>query len=68
MASVMIDIQVYCENCGAGICDHVSQAKYTEGTIKIEPCTTCMNRKDSEIEELKGRIMELEEQLVEVTK
>jgi len=51
-----IDVSFYCQECGAGICDHATIKKQD---IYMYPCKDCMKAKDEEIEELKRQITEL---------
>lgn len=54
MPIVEVDIQVYCETCGAGIC-HLSTGKrdHRGNTgLHVAPCTACMkNERDAGYEE-----------------
>lgn len=47
MADVLVDVQVYCGGCGAGICGNVTQGK-REGEIHIDPCDKCLDEAKNE--------------------
>ena len=38
--NVDVDFEVYCSECGRGICDHVTEANGI--TIRIIPCEKCI--------------------------
>lgn len=67
MPTVAVEIEVWCAECGEGICDHVESVRGRDGNIKVRPCDKCMKEKDNEIEkiqderdDLKNSISELE--------
>ena len=65
---VEIEIEVYCATCGNGLCLN------TESTVgrnrgvrqfRVKVCDDCIYEKEKEINELKDRINELEEEIYE---
>lgn len=69
MPEVYVDIEVWCSECGEGICDHVQSNKYERsGHIKIQPCKTCIGKLESKISELKDEIENLKETVEEFEK
>ena len=52
-----IEFEVYCSECGHGICNHVTSVK--NNVITIEPCSNCISKRDEEIKSLEKNIEEL---------
>ena len=63
---VEIDFEVFCRTCGAGLCGNTT-TRYSrsrgEPQIVVDVCDVCIKQKDDEIDELKDRISQLEEEL-----
>lgn len=66
MVAIIVDIEIYCETCGAGLC---LETYGTEGKTRHEPqfrvnvCPTCIEKKDREIESLKFEIEGLKSEI-----
>ena len=62
--TVDVDFEVWCETCGAGLCDTVN---VDDSNIRIPVCASCIEEKEKEmqetIDELNARIEVLEERL-----
>ncbi len=64
---ITYDFEVYCNTCGAGLCNQSDTTYgYTRNApqVRVDVCDSCMQEKEKEIEELKEKIIELENQLV----
>lgn len=44
---VSLDFEIWCEDCGAGLCDTVSEGKYGRG-FQLPPCQRCMDEHGTE--------------------
>jgi|WetSurMetagenome_2_1015567.scaffolds.fasta_scaffold156149_1 hypothetical protein len=64
MPNVTLNLDVYCSECGDGICNHADFNKY-KGALEVRPCDYCMNQKQQEIDELNDEIDRLNELLDE---
>ena len=59
---VDIEFEIYCADCGAGICDHAEVMKTYRrqmNRIDIKQCNTCWKREYDERKELEAEIMQL---------
>lgn len=61
-----IDFEVFCGECGTGLCNESSTRKSRNrgyAQVEVNPCPDCMEKKDQEIEELKKIIEALESEI-----
>lgn len=63
---VSVDFEVFCSECGAGICNHCDTG-HTKGRglnfISVEVCRTCKGRLEDKIQSLEGEIKQLHNRL-----
>ena len=67
MVAIEVDIEIYCNTCGSGLCFEtigVLGKTRSEPQFRVNVCPTCMDKKYTEIRDLKWRIAELEEELL----
>lgn len=65
-ADTSVDFEIFCAECGAGICDHGETAKTHHRKmpyISVRPCDRCTKKLLNEIEELKAEIIELKDRM-----
>jgi hypothetical protein len=65
MPEIEVNVEVYCGTCGEGLCNQTTFAKTrsrNEPSLRVEVCPRCIAEKDSEIDDLKHQIKELEEE------
>ncbi len=63
---VAVDIEVYCDVCGNGLCNSVTSTKGRNRGInqfRLPPCEDCIKKKDKEINDLKQEIEDLKQQI-----
>ena len=63
---IEIDFEVFCGTCGAGICGNTTTRESRRrgyAQVVVDVCDVCIKQKDDEIDELKDRISQLEEEL-----
>jgi hypothetical protein len=64
--SIEVDFEVYCNTCGAGLCNE-SETGTTRNRhmlhVSVNACPTCMAAKDDEIDALRSRIDELQAEI-----
>ena len=67
MAEIKCDISIdfYCSECGTPICHCANQRKSSRTIIDMDMCPNCKQRYEEQIEELKEKIEELENQIWE---
>lgn len=58
-----IDVEVFCAECGNGLCNDTIVKGHQYPQLHVGLCPKCMEKRDEEVNELKERIEELEEQL-----
>ena len=65
-----IDFEVYCNTCGAGLCN---ESDATRGNsrgylqVRVNACPDCIKEKEDEIDELKRDIELLEKRIEDLT-
>ena len=62
-----IEFEVYCDTCGTGM-NHDSNTRISNGVkeLWITVCSNCIDKKDSEISNLKSEIESLEKVIEEL--
>lgn len=64
-----IEFEVYCDTCGTGLCnDSTATIGRSRGVrqVRVKVCYNCMDKKDSEISDLKQEIESLEKTIEEL--
>lgn len=64
-----IEFEVYCDTCGAGLCgDSTTTFGRSRGIrqVRVKACYNCIDKKDSEISNLKSEIESLEKVIEEL--
>lgn len=64
--TITFDFEVYCDTCGHGLCGEsreVTTLKRGMPSIRVNVCPECIKSKDSEIDDLKRKVEQLESEL-----
>jgi hypothetical protein len=64
--TIDFDFEVYCDTCGAGLCSEsreVTTLKRGVPSIRVNVCPDCIKSKDEEIDDLKRKVEQLENEL-----
>ena len=64
MPYITLNLDIYCAQCGDGICNHADFNKQ-KGVLEVRPCDYCINEKQQEIDELSDEVDRLNELLDE---
>ena len=63
---VDVDVEVYCNTCGCGLCGETSVDGHKYPQLKVNVCPDCMKEKDREIDDLNSEIKDLKQQIFDL--